>query len=743
MKNPGKIISGNKKRIKTVKKKTSLSAKSLLPAKNQSEKKKFNKISMGISELNSSAARGARTPVPEEIERAEKYQNIFRNLHDGCFELDLAGNFTFFNNSVSRILGYSPEELMGMNFRQYTDQENADKVFEVYNKVYSEGELAKRFNWQVTRKDGAKRYIETSVSLQKSSTGEPTGFIGIVSDITERRQAEKTLRETTLMLESSINSSPLAIVVIDNDDKVSVWNPAAENIFGWKEHEVIGRTIPIIPDHKKEEFQKTGEEVKRQKKVIRTERTHRQRKDGSLLDVSISVSSINDANGNTIGRMAIYADITEHVRAEQKTRESEKLYKAIFENTGNTTIIISEDKTISLINAEFEKLTGYKREEVENKKKWTEFIVKEDLEKMLRQDRLRRNNQGAALRSYEIRLIDKAGEKKDVLLFVDMINSTKQAVASLMDITERKKAEENLRHSEEKYRSILENIREAYFEVDLHGNFTFFNDSLCRIIGWPREELIDAHYSKFTDEENKKNIFQAFNKVYKTGGLVEGFDWLFIRKDGFKGYVGASVLLKQDSAGTPVGFKGILRDVTDRKRAENALKESEERYRELSIIDDLTQLYNSRHFYDQLRMEIGRLERHEYPLTLLLLDLDDFKIFNDTYGHIEGDRVLFRLGEVIRRCLRKEGTAYRYGGEEFTIILPMTTKEEGAVIAERVREEFKKENFSPARDENVNLTVSIGLAQYQRQEDMKAFVSRADQLMYRGKKDGKDRVCFD
>jgi len=177
------------------------------------------------------------------------------------------------------------------------------------------------------------------------------------------------------------------------------------------------------------------------------------------------------------------------------------------------------------------------------------------------------------------------------------------------------------------------------------------------------------------------------------------------------------------------------------KKTEQELKESEQRYRELSIIDDLTQLYNSRHFYFQLKSELDRSNRYGQPLTLLLLDLDNFKHFNDTYGHVEGDQVLRRLGQVVKRCLRETDSAYRYGGEEFTIVLPMTTSADGAITAERIRTEFKKETFSPVSGQEVHMTVSIGLAQYRPQEDMKVFVHRVDQLMYQGKKEGKDRVC--
>jgi diguanylate cyclase (GGDEF)-like protein/PAS domain S-box-containing protein len=202
-----------------------------------------------------------------------------------------------------------------------------------------------------------------------------------------------------------------------------------------------------------------------------------------------------------------------------------------------------------------------------------------------------------------------------------------------------------------------------------------------------------------------------------------------------------------ESTGVPVKYRGeahifgVFRDITDRKQVEKALIESEKRYRELSIVDDLTQLYNSRHFYFQLKIELDRSNRYEQPLTLLLLDLDNFKTFNDTYGHVEGDQVLRRLGQVVKRCLRETDFAYRYGGEEFTILLPMTTSADGAVTAGRIRTEFKKENFSPVSGQDLHLTMSIGLAQYKPHEDMKAFVQRVDQLMYQGKKNGKDRIC--
>ncbi len=180
--------------------------------------------------------------------------------------------------------------------------------------------------------------------------------------------------------------------------------------------------------------------------------------------------------------------------------------------------------------------------------------------------------------------------------------------------------------------------------------------------------------------------------------------------------------------------KKVARSLSD-------VKESEKQYMELSIIDDLTQLYNSRHFYSELAKEMERSSRYGQPLTLVMLDLDKFKDFNDTYGHIEGDYVLSRIGLVIKRCLRDSDSAYRYGGEEFTIILPMTKGEDGIVTAQRVQEEFKKEPFYPVPGKEIFMTMSIGLSQYKPGEDMKAFVHRVDTIMYQAKHQGRNRIC--
>jgi diguanylate cyclase (GGDEF)-like protein/PAS domain S-box-containing protein len=195
-----------------------------------------------------------------------------------------------------------------------------------------------------------------------------------------------------------------------------------------------------------------------------------------------------------------------------------------------------------------------------------------------------------------------------------------------------------------------------------------------------------------------------------------------------------------DAHGRIIGAIETLQDITAQKKAEEELRQSEQRYRELSITDSLTKLYNSRHFFRQLANEVERAKRYGIPLSLILLDIDDFKRYNDSYGHLEGDKALRTLSDVVRKNLRVCDSAYRYGGEEFTVILPETDAEDAYSAAERLRKEFENEVLNPLPGTEVHLTISIGLSRHLPDEQPSAFLRRADEGMYTAKKLGKNRV---
>jgi len=183
-------------------------------------------------------------------------------------------------------------------------------------------------------------------------------------------------------------------------------------------------------------------------------------------------------------------------------------------------------------------------------------------------------------------------------------------------------------------------------------------------------------------------------------------------------------------------LKKVLKNrqvIKDRARVLDKLEQ-------LAITDGLTKLYNLRHFYKQLEVEIGRCSRYGHSLALLLLDIDNFKMYNDSYGHLEGDKVLVRLSQIIKSCLRTMDSAYRYGGEEFTVILPETKGEEAKNVANRIKRAVELERFLPEPDKVVTITISIGLTEYFMNEQLSTVIKRADQAMYNSKAQGRNRI---
>ncbi len=225
----------------------------------------------------------------------------------------------------------------------------------------------------------------------------------------------------------------------------------------------------------------------------------------------------------------------------------------------------------------------------------------------------------------QTRLLEAAREKVDAANR-ELEKRVEQRTAQLVrankelkeEISERKRTQEELKKSEEKYRTILENIEEGCYEVDLAGNFTFFNDSIQKILGYDRDELFGMNNRQYTDQENAKKLYQAFNKVFTTGRPTKEFDWRIIRKDGSERYVEASVSLLRDSEGEPMGFRGIVRDITERKEAEEALRESKEKYR-LLVDHAHDGIFIAQHglikFQNPKAQEILGCSAHELPET--------------------------------------------------------------------------------------------------------------------------------
>lgn len=439
--------------------------------------------------------------------------------------------------------------------------------------------------------------------------------------------------------------------------------------------------------------------------------------------------------------MGVVRNLAEVRKALEALERSERQYRELYDNLRDGFAVVNLKGKIIEWNKAFQEMSGYSEKEIRKlsygditPERWHDLearIVKEQVVTRgysdLYEKEYRRKDGSVfpvALRTYLMR--NEQGKPTGMWAFV-------------RDITDRKKTVEALRQSEEKYRTLFEDSRDAIAITDRDGTFQDVNKAMLDLFGYRKDQMMRMKFrdlyvdtvdvARFQHEIEKKGSLRDYEvRLFKKGGKI--MDCLFI------------VTQRRSEDGTIIGYQGIVRDITAQKAMQEALRESEKKYKELSITDDLTGLFNQRHLYNQLRAEIDRIQRYKHPLALLLLDVDNFKIYNDTYGHLAGDKVLAKLGEVIRNSIRKTDTGYRYGGEEFTVILTETRGPDAVIAAERLRKRFADEIFFPVPLEPVQVTVSVGIANYRDGEEIASFVKRADQNMYEAKAKGKNCVYY-
>ncbi|MBW1690358.1 MAG: PAS domain S-box protein [Deltaproteobacteria bacterium] len=361
-------------------------------------------------------------------------------------------------------------------------------------------------------------------------------------------------------------------LIIQEDFRIIFTNPAFAEISGYSIEELLN--LPphkvramVHPDDRALVWGRFRDRLKG--KDIPPRYEYRAiKKDGSVLWLEMIATRIEYR-----GKPAIYGaivDITERKEAEETLRESENNYKALTESS-ITGIFIHQDGRYVFVNDRFAEIHGYKNEELLGKDHLT--LIHPDEREIIKQKREKRLKGQAVPSRYEVKRLRKDGHTIWCEMMVTVIpyRGRPAIMGNLIDITDRKRVEQALRENEKKYRTILETIEEGYYESDTEGNFTFFNDPLCEMFGYPGDELRGLNYRRLMEEESAKKVYQIFNEVFKTGKPSKGFDHEVTRKDGARRFVEVSASLRKDPKGKPIGFRGIIRDVTDRKQAEKEI----------------------------------------------------------------------------------------------------------------------------------------------------------------------------
>lgn len=385
------------------------------------------------------------------------------------------------------------------------------------------------------------------------------------------KKVEKSLKISNSAMESSIN----AIGITDFGGKLIYVNDSAVKMWGYdSKDEILGRFLPEFwegPDvfnTMKALLEKggaIGEDIGK-------------RKDGSLFNVQFSASMIKDGAGNPLYMFGSFFDISERKQVEEMLRESEERYRSVFENTGTATAIDEEDMTVSMVNTEFEKLSGYSKQEIEGKIKWTQFIAKEDLGRLKAFHAKRRESDGNSPSEYEFHFVDKQRNIKDILVKTALIPGTKKSISSLVDVTARKKVEEALRESEAKYRELVQNANSIIFRMDTQGNITFFNEFAQSFFGYDEDEIIG------------KNLIGTIVPKSDSAGrdLAEMIQDLLVHPDQYATNENENMRMNgervwvvwtnkaiRNKDGNIVEILCVGNDNTERKRAEEAQRESE------------------------------------------------------------------------------------------------------------------------------------------------------------------------
>ena len=388
------------------------------------------------------------------------------------------------------------------------------------------------------------------------------------------KRSRNKLPGSQQLAQALMQSAGIGIFIVE-EGKLQYGNPLFQELTGYTGKELIGKdSLQLVHPEDRETVRERAIEHLKEKSVHPYEYRFI-KKNGDVIWVLGKVTSVDYG-----GRPAVigsFTDITERKGMEEQLRSSEERLKVLFEFAPDAYYLHDMEANFVDGNRAAEKLTGYKREELvgenflklnllppEQIPKAAEFLAKAAVRQHSEAGEFTLNRKDGKQIAVEIRTFPVTIEGQDLVL------------GMAHDITERKRAEEALRESEERYRTILEGMHDGYYEIDLAGNVTFVNDSACRYLGYSREEMIGMNYRVYTLPEDVETVFKIFNQVYRTGEPVEGFAWKAIRKDGATGFAEASVSPIKNDKGEIVGFRCVGRDVTERKRAEEKIRQLNE-----------------------------------------------------------------------------------------------------------------------------------------------------------------------
>ncbi|MDF2606773.1 MAG: pleD [Bacillales bacterium] len=280
----------------------------------------------------------------------------------------------------------------------------------------------------------------------------------------------------------------------------------------------------------------------------------------------------------------------------------------------------------------------------------------------------------------------------------------------------------------------------GHWHFNVQTNNVVCNTKKITTLNYSTEEVPDVMGHEFFTEKLHLDDYDRVmdNMRQHLLGNTEAYEVEYrikTKDDKWKWFYDRGKVIKFDEYGKPLVVAGIVFDVTEQKEIENVLKEQNKKLLEVVNTDYLTKVFNTRALYEKLETQISSAKRDNEPLCVLILDIDRFKLVNDTYGHLVGDQVIAKVAEIIKTTIRKIDIVGRYGGEEFLVILPNCNVEQGLDISERIRKNIEEAVFSSG----AKITISGGLKQF-KDEGLDMLIDLADKCLYDAKRTGRNKI---
>jgi diguanylate cyclase (GGDEF)-like protein/PAS domain S-box-containing protein len=513
-----------------------------------------------------------------------------------------------------------------------------------------------------------------------------------------------------------------AVVVVDLAGRIRVANRAAAAMLGHEERTLVGRHMRSILAP--EEKISTGRIVHSAGTLEQSMRWRAA--DDRIIDVAVSSSYVRDRESNPVGVVYAASDVTERRRAEQRLRESEERYRKLFD--GNPLPMwVYDFETLRFIDVNQAAIRhyGYERNEFLHMT-IAEIRPADELPRMREAlETARPHSEG---RIFRHRKKDGTEFEAEVTSFEFESAGRRARLVIAVDVTERRGAEQLLRESEERYRLLFERNLAGVFRTTIDGRVLECNDALARTFGYetPAELVAQSASSVYEHAEDRQRLILRL----KEQRVLSNIEVRMRRRDGTAIWVLENMTLLDGDI-----IEGTIIDITDRKTAQEQMEYQ-------AYHDVLTDLPNRLLFRDRIGVALAHAKRHRTAAAVMFLDLDQFKIVNDSLGHTVGDGLLRAVGKRLAASVRAHDTVARMGGDEFTILLSdVGGSTDAATVAQKLMESVSHPIVVDGHE--LFVTTSIGIALYPDDgADAEALLKNADRAMYHAKEEGRNNFQF-